>query len=317
MPKLIILTEVGGSVGYGHLMRCRAIADASGGELRVQGYGAYPGGGGIQEQTWMNHPETLTRELSPTCTVLVDSYLASSEVYGVLSRHFDQVAVIDDSDRLNYPADLLINPGLKLPAYREQTATVVGGSEYIILRGAIRHQTPKSDYSRLEHVLLTFGGSDNWNMFERLVPLLADRGLAITAVVGDDARRHHLAQAYPDPAVTWLGRVDAGDMACLMASSDLAVSAGGQTLHELAFLGIPTVGVQTGKDQQWNMEGHLVAGFLPAHLDVERPNIEMHIIELIEAYRDPILRQRAGLAGRRVVDGQGVTRIVKLLRAGF
>lgn len=316
MAELVILTEAGGSVGYGHLMRCRAIADAAGGELRVQGYGTYPGGDGIREQAWISHPEALIRELPSSCRVLVDSYLASYEVYDALSNYFDRVAVIDDYDRLNYPADLLINPGLKLPAYREQTAAVVGGSEYIILRSAIRAQAPKSDYSRLEQVLMTFGGHDNWNMFERLTPLLTCSGLAITAVVGDDTRRDRIARACPDPAVNWLGRVDAGDMARLMARSDLAVSAGGQTLHELAFLGVPTVGVQTGKDQLWNMEGYVAAEFLPAYLDAESPAVEARIIELIEAYRDPALRHRAGLAGRKIVDGRGVSRIAELLLAG-
>lgn len=317
MAELVILTEAGGSVGYGHLMRCRAIADAACGELLVQGYGAYPVGNGIHEQAWMEHTEELTRQLSSACPVLVDSYLATREVYTVLSRHFDLVAVIDDYDRLNYPVNLLINPGLRLPAYCEQTATVVGGSEYIILRNSIRRQAPKADYARMERVLVTFGGCDNRYLFERLVPLLLDRGLVITAVVGDDIRRDRLARAYSDPSLTWLGRVDADDMARIMAYSDLALSAGGQTLHELAFLGIPTVGMRTGDDQQWNIEGYVAAGFLPAHLDAESLDLGTRIIELIEAYRDPALRRSAGLAGRRIVDGRGVLRIVELLQSGL
>lgn len=314
MAELVILTEAGGNVGYGHLMRCRAIADAGGGDLLVQGYGSYPGGDNTHEQAWMERTEELTRELPSACPVLVDSYLARREIYAVLSHHFDRVAAIDDYDRLNYPVNLVINPGLKLPPYREQIATVVGGSEFIILRDAIRHQTSKSNYARMECALVTFGGSDERNMLGRLVPLLRDWGLAVTAVVGDDATRDRLAEAHPDPSITWLGLVDASDMARLMVRSDLALSAGGQTLHELAFLGVPTVGVLTGKDQQLNIEGYVAAGFLPARLDAESLDLETRIIKLIEAYRDPVLRRSAGLAGRRIVDGRGVLRIVELLR---
>lgn len=314
MAELVILTEAGGNVGYGHLMRCRAIADAAGGDLLVQGYGAYPGGDNIQDQAWMERTEELTSELPSSCPVLVDSYLATWKVYAALSRHFDRVAAIDDYDRLNYPVNLVINPGLKLPPYREQIATVVGGSEFIILRDAILYQAQKSNYARMECALVTFGGSDDRNMLGRLVPLLRDWGLAVTAVVGDDATRDRLAEAHPDSSVTWLGRVGASDMARLMARSDLALSAGGQTLHELAFLGVPTIGVLTGRDQQLNIEGYVAAGFLSARLDAESPDLEAQIIELVEAYRDPALRRSAGLSGRRVVDGHGVLRIVELLR---
>ncbi|MCG3770529.1 MAG: hypothetical protein JW384_01679 [Nitrosomonadaceae bacterium] len=317
MAEVVILTEAGGNVGYGHLMRCRAIADVAGGDLLVQGYGAYPGGDNIQEQAWMERTEELTRELPSSCSVLVDSYLATREVYAALSCHFNLVAAIDDYDRLNYPVNLVINPGLKLPPYRDQVSTVVGGSEFIILRDAIRHQAPKSNYTRMKCVLVTFGGSDDRNMLGRLVPLLRDWGLAVIAVVGDDAMRNRLAEAHPDPSVTWLGRVDASDIARLMVRSDLALSAGGQTLHELAFLGVPTVGVLTGRDQQLNIEGYVAAGFLPARLDAESLDLEAQIVELIEAYRDPALRRSAGLAGRRIVDGRGVLRIVELLQSGF
>ncbi len=43
-------------------------------------------------------------------------------------------------------------------------------------------------------------------------------------------------------------------MAEIMASVDVAVSAAGQTLNELAWLGIPTYLIRTGIDQQGNWE---------------------------------------------------------------
>ena len=42
MADLVILTEAGGSAGFGHLMRCLAIANETDAELYVNADGDYP-----------------------------------------------------------------------------------------------------------------------------------------------------------------------------------------------------------------------------------------------------------------------------------
>ena len=47
-----------------------------------------------------------------------------------------------------------------------------------------------------------------------------------------------------------------------MGQVDLAVSAAGQTLYELAQMGVPTIAIQVADNQKDNIEGWLKAGFI-------------------------------------------------------
>ena len=44
------------------------------------------------------------------------------------------------------------------------------------------------------------------------------------------------------------------DLISKMRKADLAISASGQTLYELCYLGVPTIGYLSGKDQQQNLK---------------------------------------------------------------
>jgi UDP-2,4-diacetamido-2,4,6-trideoxy-beta-L-altropyranose hydrolase len=203
---------------------------------------------------------------------------------------------------------------LVLPSYDGQSARIVGGREFVILRNEIRRQTPKSDFRYLRKAFVTFGGSARRDLFDQLIPLLTGHDMEIKVVVGNDATRDQLARDHSDPSITWIGEVSAEDMASLMAGADLAISAGGQTLHELAFLGVPTIGIGIGsRDHQWNLGRYVEAGFLLQRLDAGAADWRAHFSRLLGSYQDSALRREMGSAGRRVTDGQGAIRVAHLL----
>lgn len=316
MAEVVILTEAGGSIGYGHLTRCLALAGRMEAEVYVHADGYYPKGSNCTDFDWRAHPEKLIANLSSQCLVLVDSYLADAGVYKTLSRYFMYVSVIDDYDRMVYPVDLIINPGVKLPEYGNQTAKVVGGSKYIILRNEIAQQAKKTSYATYQSILVTFGGCDASKIFDWLVPMLVNYPhMTITVVTGNDEVRNALSTNYNGSSIKWLGQVNAKNMAQLMSQADLCISAGGQTLHELAYIGVPTIGVETGADQRNNIEGYIDAGFLMEHLSLDTHNLPLRIYEMIVKYSDVELRQRVAGNGKEIVDGIGVERISDTLMA--
>jgi len=314
MSDLIILTEAGGAVGYGHLTRCQAIADCMDTKIYVHADGCYPETNKVKSFAWRTKPAQLIKDFPSKKSILIDSYLASVGIYELFSNHFHHVSVIDDYDRLVYPVELVINPGVKLPEYKNQTAQIIGGNEYIILRKEIIQHSRKTDYQNFRNLLVTFGGCDSSHVFEWLIPLLAEHQyLSVTIVTGNAENSNELSKKFNVSSVKWLGQIDALDMAALMYQSDICISAGGQTLHELAFIGVPTISIETGLDQINNIDGYIDSGFLLKKLSLQNIDLKNNIADLLMQYRNKELRIRTAEIGKNLVDGLGSMRIAKLL----
>ena len=98
-----------------------------------------------------------------------------------------------------------------------------------------------------------------------------------------------------------------------MTSVDIAISACGQTLHELAFLGVPTIGILVGDDQQQNMAFYADSGFLQGRLRWDTPDLLKSLADAIESYRSYSTRVEKCRLGWQTIDGKGVSRIGRWL----
>ena len=105
-------------------------------------------------------------------------------------------------------------------------------------------------------------------------------------------------------------RHDVSEMAALMADHDLAVSAGGSTCWELAFMGLPNVIVILAENQRGIAEGLDEAGAsvnLGWHADVTAHDVEEALHDVLSSDKKRI---EMAQAAQHLVDGQGVRRVV-------
>ena len=314
MSDIVILTEAGGSVGYGHLMRCLAIANHANSEIYVHSDGEYPKNNLIKPCQWRTELNRLTDMIPDSSSILVDSYLAQNDLYEILSEKYKFVSVLDDYNRIEYPVSLIINPGVKQLNYNNQTAKVVGGNEYIILRDEIIQHKRKSNYDEYENLLITFGGSNAISTYENLMPLLSGLSkMRINIITGNINISIILSKKYDFPNINWYGQANASEMAALMFRSDLCVCSGGQTLHELAYIGVPAICIETGKDQKNNIDGYFDHGFLLNKFSLKTSNLLKKLHRVLSDYTDAQLRKEVSDKGKFLVDGQGANRIAGLL----
>ena len=103
-----------------------------------------------------------------------------------------------------------------------------------------------------------------------------------------------------------------------MLKSDIDISAGRQTLYELARLGISTIGVCVAENQLGNIKGWEKIGFLEyAGFDNE-DNIIVKINNLLKILENIKIRESKSKIGRKIVDGKGSLRVSnKLLKEEF
>ncbi len=281
MADLLILTDGGGDIGFGHLMRCLAIKNVwNNGTARLlaQMEGGELAPDGAENFDWLNVADKTKQFATKNTLLLVDSYRPNADYFRLLKSMFPFVAVLDDYNRISYPVDLIICPGVygKEMDYSNQLAVTVGGTEYVILRPEILVAKQLEIREAIETVLVTFGGSQqDETLFQQVIDILEDAGFQAIVVTGNEL----LAKKLYGKNSQIYGKLEPLKMAEIMASVDVAVSAAGQTLNELAWLGVPTFSVKTGEDQHgnWNYyRSHKLSlgAELPSTLDLESTLIE-------------------------------------------
>ena len=99
----------------------------------------------------------------------------------------------------------------------------------------------------------------------------------------------------------------------LMLKADISISAGGQTLYELARTGTPTVAVGVADNQKYNLQNWAELGFIEFAGFWNERNIENRILESFKRLLPLEERVKRSQVGQSLVDGQGARRVVQYL----
>ena len=304
MSKVLIFTEGGEDIGFGHITRCLSLCQAfesagvkaqmvvKGKRLPVELFD----NADFRIMDWIERADEFAG--SPDI-VIIDSYLASLEVYLKFSRRKNiKLAVIDDYKRLNYPPSIIINPSLyggKID-YGPSDATVLAGREYIILRREFWDVEEKIINKNVKNILVTLGGT---NESRRIYPAI--EGLN---------REYGLNISYVNPAE---GILPAVRIKALMAGADIAISGGGQTIYELARAGLPAIAVCFAQNQLANLNAAGKEGIVDFVGWYDQRDLSFKLKEALGRLFSYELRREMSRKGRECVDGRGAKNIVKRL----
>lgn len=335
-PPLLLRADATSAIGTGHLMRCLALAaawQARGGAVRLlthceaEGLTARAVGMGIDVQRLPGHhphpadlPATLAAlDALPGCAVVLDGYHFDLAYQRSARARAAASLVVDDAGgRDGYEADLLLNQNLgaeAIPYELPARCTSLLGPRYALLRpeflvpGLRRERQPE----RVARVVVTMGGADPSNHTGAALEALAaahaaQPGFTVTAVVG--AANPNLATLRAQVAALPLPvelAVAPEDMPGLLAGADLAISAAGSTLWELAYLGVPTVAVVIADNQRAAASALAARGAVAL---AEEERLEVPMKRLLAEHRE---RDSVAATGRMLVDGQGAARVVAAL----
>lgn len=99
----------------------------------------------------------------------------------------------------------------------------------------------------------------------------------------------------------------------LLAKTDIAICAGGQTLYELACMGVPALVIGIADNQLNNIEGWRKAGFIEYSGWWRNENVMSILQEGLVRLQGKKIRGQRSLIGRRFVDGKGSLRVSDFL----
>ena len=326
--KVLILTEGSQDIGFGHLTRCLSIAQAFE-ERGIQPFFVVYGDSTVGKVldgvpykvfAWFEDLERLKGFLKGTDIVVVDSYKAPLEVYQTIASTSKVALYIDDDRRLEYPRGIVLNPtvGAENFTYPEgEGKEYLLGAKYIPLRKPFWDVPPKKVNQKVEKVLITFGGDDLRSLTPKVLKLLNDHfgELKKFVVIGGGFKKETVEQikSLKGQKTELIFNADAKLMKTLMLESDIAISAGGQTLYELARVGTPAVAVGVVDNQKYNLQNWQKLGFIEFAGYWNSPELESRILDGINKLLPYGERLKRLNLGRSLVDGQGARRVVSYL----
>jgi spore coat polysaccharide biosynthesis predicted glycosyltransferase SpsG len=320
--------------GAGHLMRCIGLAEA----LRHQGLdvlflsniASSPLGHdqfaarSLQCMPAPTEGDALVRRLREVgaAAAVIDSYDIAPDVYTAVRRVMPVVALVD-APAPSLDADLLVNQNLGAVTAMSQPhrGRVLAGVRYALVRDEVAALRPRLAPSRepVKRVLVVVGGTDVQQATPSAVRAVLDTGrpLHVDVMSGSPDVRRALAAQERRQGQTLAVHPVGPSLPALARRSQLAVTATGTTVWELACLATPMALVTAAANQMPSYD-RLVAeevaiGLGPAadlaeHMSSARTALD----QLIE---DAPRRARMAAAGHSLVDGDGAARVARAVEA--
>jgi UDP-2,4-diacetamido-2,4,6-trideoxy-beta-L-altropyranose hydrolase len=338
---LLVRADASTQIGTGHVMRCLALAQAwqetggtaqflvtslpSGLNARLSTEGIDVAYLSVAPGSASDAAETATRaQAVGAAWVVVDGYQFDAAYQYALKQAGLRLLVLDDYGHTDhYYADLVLNQNIhadqSLYAVREPYTRLLLGTSYALLR---REFWPWRGWQRktpavAHRVLVTLGGSDQDNITLEVLRILqqveAD-GLEVTALVGGG--NPHLESLTSFAAgLPFNVRLiqNAPSVPELMAWAHMAVSAGGSTCWELAFMGLPSLLLVLAENQRPAVKAlseACVCCYLGEAVD---PQFQDNFALIMRLMDDFETRSSMCQRGQSLVDGLGVSRVLKVL----
>jgi len=251
-------------------------------------------------------------------SLLVDSYYITPEYMQEISKHV-KVTYFDELYLKGYGCQQVINGFIEPPDYSGDYPKAFVGPGYAPLREEFWDLPPKKINERLETLLVTSGGTDNYHFCKLFMESFLAKeefsNIKVILVLGRlSVDKDELVEKYSDnPRVELY--VATNKMCELMQRADYAVTAGGTTLYEIAAVGVCASSFAMADNQVditrlFNERGLVsFAGDLRYQMDLALENI----LNQIKAAMPSGIRAGQAVKLQAVVDGQGSRRIAEIL----
>lgn len=323
-----IITEGGQNFGFGHVVRCKALYDAFtslGHFTQMLIHGDESLMSILQNVDylfidWHNNNTEIFSICKKTDICIIDSYNAQESFYREISQNTKELAYFDDTNRILYPkGSTLINGILNVDnnQYKNQKdIALLLDIQYQCVRSEFWNNQPKIINKSIKNIFITVGGNDIRNSIPKLVTLC--KGIIpncfINIAIGSSSKNLDEILSFKiDSRINIAINSSAQEIHSLMNNSDLAISAAGQTLCELACCGVPGISFSVIDNQTEHAKAWDYKNCFDYAGQWDNPRLSETIKSIIIYNKNTEIRQFKSQNMQRIIDGNGSKRIAEYL----
>ena len=279
--RMLFRADGNKELGLGHIVRCLALADALKGEITFLTKDEEAKkliGNRYKVIQVIDDEIRQIRDLVDGNALLITDFLDTDNYYiSEIKKLGIKIISIDNNTKLKrLDADIVINANV---FGEEGSGKYYLGPKYMILRKGFEGTHINNE---VKSVLVIFGGTDPNDFTPRVVNAL--RGINVKILL---------------PKFS--------NIIEIMKSADVAITAAGITLYELAALGVPSIVIPQVEHQED------IARAFPCINIGKFPSDKLirEALKILMIYRP--LREMFSRNGKKLVDGKGTQRVVKLI----
>jgi UDP-2,4-diacetamido-2,4,6-trideoxy-beta-L-altropyranose hydrolase len=249
------------------------------------------------EVSWMKDADETIQTLQETPQVMViDHYALDYRWHQAVRPYTHKIFVIDDLANRKHDCDYLLDQNIHLNMHGRYNGLVPDhckqfiGPQFALLRSEFRkkHRANRKITSELKRIFVFFGGTDPTNETLKVLRSLEqisldDCGIEIDVVVGKVNSHIEHIRNYCLNRPNYHFHVQVNNISDLMMSADLAIGAGGTTVWERCYLGLPSILISVAENQTQickALEQAGVAIYLGESQDVSEVAIANEIIRI-------------------------------------
>jgi UDP-2,4-diacetamido-2,4,6-trideoxy-beta-L-altropyranose hydrolase len=328
--KVFIITEGNSKIGFGHISRCISLSQAFN-EQNINPYFIINGDETIKNVIdprnlylfdWIKENTKLYNLINEADITIIDSYSFSDLIAKKISKIVKLSVYIDDNNRINYPKGIVVNSSIhakNLKYINNPEICYLLGTEYSMLRKEFWDPSTKEINKQIETILITLGINDIRNIIPKLLKILNEKfpNLQKKIIVGKCFRNIDKLDYSPNKNCTLLFSLDANEMKDAMLSSDIAITAGGQTSYELLSLGVPSLIIAVADNQVQSVEEFNKLGLACYAGWWENNDLFDNILRFIENLKNVEVRQKIIKKGEKYIKPDGARKIINIILNQF
>ncbi|MDP3565273.1 MAG: UDP-2,4-diacetamido-2,4,6-trideoxy-beta-L-altropyranose hydrolase [Methanoregula sp.] len=338
MKPLIIRADASPQIGTGHVMRCLALGQAwqdyGGTVIFITTSDSAALSNRIRKEgmDWEVISTVAGSDADALLTisyakktgagwVVVDGYHFNDTYLAIIRNAGLQILAIDDKASVPLPhADIVLNQNVYATPYmylgREPGQTFLLGTKYALIRREFLRNAPlvRPVPNVATRILVTLGGSDPDNVTQTVIESVRDLtsdGRATIMIITGYSNPHYdtlAAAAAGYPGIQLIPPTE--EMPGLMAWAEIAVTAAGSTVWEMALMGVPVLTLVIADNQ------------LPVAEELEKLGAAVNLGRSNRITPEPLgrtirrvmeskdIRQDLSAKIRVLVDGEGAARTV-------
>lgn len=330
--SILIVTEANQKVASGHLFECIACqqelirsglsvklmvnADMPKGlKARIEGdYDEYQTNIQVEEDYLLDYINSGKYSI-----ILFNLREIDNSFIEYLKQHIAYTSIwcIDEWGHRELNADVIINPMIDEYYWNYKTvARLYCGAEYLILPDNLKKYHEKRKYINegIRIITVSMGGMDSSGTTIKVAKWLLNMRLnfEINLVLGGGfLQEDDLEKVICNRKNVSVYR-NIANLYDLFYESDLAICAGGNTLHELAVIGVPTIVIPSKVHEKRNGQAFQRQGFALCCTLAEEI-VEEDFAFAFERLKDKKIRESMSRAGKINADGKGAERVSELI----
>lgn len=331
MLKIAFRADGGSEIGMGHIIRCMALADAFPDTTKIffiikeedqvirlikeNGYDVIT----LNKDIDYHHEITTVKKFLEEYEINIlieDAYHIDQSYLCEVKNSVDVLVSISAYAKFTYPSDIVINGNVYASNLDYQSldgdTKFLLGTDYALLRKEFRNLPEKDIKEKVKNILVTMGGSDPLNLTPKVLEAISEidkSDFHVDVVIGPAFKNiKNILETVDQSKLEVSLHLNIKKISELMIKADLAISAGGCTLYELATVGTPGVVLQQNENQIIDMEQEGTVIDLGVGNKLESTEITDKIEKLIYQCET---RLEMSKNGQYIFDGLGCERCAK------